>query len=106
MTGAIVAHRKLLGIAPRARILAIHAFSPDSQTAPQTTTEHILAGIEWAIGKGARVINMSFAGPYDPMLSMALKKAHEKGIVLIAAAGNAGPDSPPSIPRRTRTSSR
>jgi hypothetical protein len=98
MTGAIVAHRKLLGIAPRARILAIHAFSPDSQTAPQTTTEHILAGIEWAIAKGARVINMSFAGPYDPMLSIALKKAHEKGIVLIAAAGNAGPDSPPLYP--------
>jgi Subtilase family len=98
MTGAIVAHRKLLGIAPRARILAIHAFSPDSQTAPQTTTEHILAGIEWAIAKGARVINMSFAGPYDPMLSIALKKAHEKKIVLIAAAGNEGPDSPPLYP--------
>jgi hypothetical protein len=28
MTGAIVAPRKLLGVAPRARILAIHAFSP------------------------------------------------------------------------------
>jgi hypothetical protein len=98
MTGAIVAHRKLLGIAPSARILAIHAFSPDSQTAPQTTTKHILSGIEWAIAKGARVINMSFAGPYDPMLSIALKKAHEKGIVLIAAAGNEGPDSPPLYP--------
>jgi subtilisin family serine protease len=98
MTGAIVAHRKLLGIAPRARILAIHAFGPNSQTAPQTTTEHILAGIEWAMANGARIINMSFAGPYDPMLSIALKKAHEKGIVLIAAAGNAGPDSPPLYP--------
>ena len=27
MTGAIVSHRKLLGIAPNARILAVHAFS-------------------------------------------------------------------------------
>jgi hypothetical protein len=98
MTGAIVAHRKLLGVAPRARILAIHAFSPQAQTAAQTTTQHILAGIDWAIAKGARIINMSFAGPYDPVLSLALKKAHEKGIVLIAAAGNAGPDSPPLYP--------
>jgi subtilisin family serine protease len=32
------------------------------------------------------------------MLSLALKKAHEKGIVLIAAAGNAGPQSPPLYP--------
>jgi subtilisin family serine protease len=98
MTGAIVAHRKLLGVAPRARILAIHAFSPQAQTTAQTTTQHILAGIDWAIAKGARIINMSFAGPYDPVLSLALKKAHEKGIVLIAAAGNAGPDSPPLYP--------
>jgi hypothetical protein len=101
MTGAIVAHRKLLGIAPRARILAIHSFSPEANAASnaaQTTTQHILAGIEWAIAKGARIINMSFAGPYDPMLSLALKKAHDKGIVLIAAAGNAGPQSPPLYP--------
>ena len=41
---------------------------------------------------------MSFAGPYDPLLSRALKKAHDKGIVLIAAAGNAGPQSPPLYP--------
>ena len=32
MTGAIVAHRKLLGVAPRARILAIHAFSPEASS--------------------------------------------------------------------------
>ncbi len=98
MTGAIVAHRKLLGVAPRARILAIHAFSPEAQSSAQTTTAHILAGIDFAIAKGARVINMSFAGPYDPLLSRALKKAHDKGIVLVAAAGNAGPQSPPLYP--------
>jgi hypothetical protein len=98
MTGAIVAHRKLLGVAPRARILAIHAFSPEAQSSAQTTTAHILAGIDFAITKGARVINMSFAGPYDPLLARALKKAHDKGIVLVAAAGNAGPQSPPLYP--------
>jgi hypothetical protein len=98
MAGAIVAHRQLMGIAPDARILAIHAFSPDSAESPQATTQHILAGMEWAIKKGARVINMSFAGPYDPMLQVAMKNARAKGIVLIAAAGNAGPKSPPLYP--------
>ena len=98
MTSAIVAHRKLLGIAPRARILAIHAFSPDAQHPQQATTQNIIAGIDWAIAKGARIINMSFAGPYDPMLQLALKKAHDKGVVLIAAAGNLGPQSPPLYP--------
>jgi hypothetical protein len=41
---------------------------------------------------------MSFAGPYDPILQVYLKKAHEHGIVLVAAAGNAGPQSPPLYP--------
>jgi hypothetical protein len=98
MAGAIAAHRKLMGIAPQARILAIHAFSPDAKESPQATTQHILDGMEYAIRKGARVINMSFAGPYDPMLALAMKNAREKGIVLIAAAGNAGPKSPPLYP--------
>src|SRR5262252_7044820 len=98
MTGAIVAHRRLLGVAPRARILAIHAFSPDAQHPQQATTQNIVAGIDWAIARGVRIINMSFAGPYDPMLQLALKKAHDKGVVLIAAAGNMGPQSPPLYP--------
>jgi len=41
---------------------------------------------------------MSFAGPRDPMMERVLKSAHDKGIILIAAAGNAGPKSPPLYP--------
>jgi subtilisin family serine protease len=98
MVGAIVAQRKLMGVAPGSRILAIHAFSTDGKDGAQATTRHILAGIDYAIKKGARVINMSFAGPYDPMLQLAMKKARDKGVVLVAAAGNAGPKSPPLYP--------
>jgi subtilisin family serine protease len=77
-------------------IFAIHAFSPDSGETPQATTGHILAEMEWA--KGPRVINMSFAGPYDALLQLAMKNARDKGVLLIAAAGNAGPESPPLYP--------
>ena len=41
---------------------------------------------------------MSFAGPTDPELALALAAAHKKGIVLVAASGNAGPNSPPLFP--------
>ena len=41
---------------------------------------------------------MSFAGPRDPSMERALQAAHDKGIVLVAAAGNAGPKSPPLYP--------
>lgn len=98
MAGAIVAQSRLIGVAPGARTLAVHAFATGTQQSPQATTQAIIAGLEWALAKGARVINMSFAGPYDPMLALALKRASEKGAVLIAAVGNAGPKSPPLYP--------
>jgi subtilisin family serine protease len=98
MAGAIAAHRRLVGVAPGARILAIHAFSSSTADSAEATSAHILAGIDWAIQKGARIINMSFAGPDDPMLQLALQKAHDKGVILIAAAGNQGPSSPPLYP--------
>ena len=97
IAGLIAAHGKLTGAAPAARILAIRAFNPTAKGADGTTF-NILKGIDWAAANGARVINMSFAGPSDPALHRSLEAAHKKGIVLVAAAGNAGPKSPPLYP--------
>lgn len=97
VAGLIVAHAKLTGSAPKARILAVHAFDTADGGA-QSTTFSILKGLDWAAAKGARVINMSFAGPPDPAMHRSLEFAFDNGIVLIAAAGNAGPKSAPLYP--------
>jgi hypothetical protein len=97
MAGAIASHQRLMGMAPSSRIYAVHAFSPKAATA-ESTTYAILKGLDWATTQGVRIINMSFAGPKDPSLERAIKVAYDKGIVLIAAAGNAGPTSPPLYP--------
>jgi len=97
MAGAIASHRRLLGTAPGARLLAIRAFSTQASSA-QSTTFNILKGLDYAVNNGVRIVNMSFAGPRDPTIERALKAAHDKGVVLIAAAGNAGPRSPPLFP--------
>ncbi len=97
MAGAIAAHNKLVGVAPKVRLLAVRAFSGDKESA-QGTTFNILKGLDWAASKNARIVNMSFAGPPDPMFRDMLAKAHARGIVLIAAVGNAGPRSPPLYP--------
>jgi subtilisin family serine protease len=97
IAGAIVAQSKLTGVAPSARILAVRAFDPAAGSA-EGTTFSILKGLEWATGKSARVINMSFAGPQDPIMARFLAAAGKRGIVLVAAAGNAGPKSPPLFP--------
>ncbi len=97
MAGAIAAHQNMLGVAPGAALLAVSAFSTKAASA-EGTTFNILKGLDWAAAQGARVINMSFAGPADPRLRDALQKANARGIVLVAAAGNAGPKSPPLYP--------
>jgi hypothetical protein len=102
IAGLIAAHSRLMGAAPGARILAVQAFGPVGATA-QGTTFNILKGLDWAVVHGARVINMSFAGPPDPAIHRSLEAAHKKGIVLIAAAGNAGAQSPPLYPAADAT---
>jgi hypothetical protein len=97
MAGAIASHKKLMGTAPGARILAIRAFGTGAGGA-QGTTMQIVKGLDWAISQGAKVVNMSFAGPKDPTLAKAFKAATDKKVVLVAAAGNAGPKSPPLYP--------
>jgi subtilisin family serine protease len=82
---------------PKVRLLAVRAFTGAGESA-QSTTFNILKGIDWAAAKNARIINMSFAGPADPMLQQMLAIANGRGIVLIAAVGNAGPKSPPLYP--------
>ncbi len=101
MAGAIAAHAKLIGVAPKVKLLAVRAFSRDKESA-QGTTFNILKGLDWAASKNARIVNMSFAGPADPMFRDMLAKAHARGIVLIAAVGNAGPRSPPLYPAADR----
>ena len=46
----------------------------------------------------ANLRNMSFAGPSDPAIHRLLEAARKKGIVLVAASGNAGANSPPLYP--------
>ena len=97
MAGAIAGRRTVLGTAPQVGLLTVNAFTTSTREA-EGTTFSILKGLDWAATQGARIVNMSFAGPADPRLQDALAKANKKGIVLIAAAGNAGPNSPPLFP--------
>ena len=96
MAGAIASHVGLLGVAPSAKIIAICAFGGTGK--PEATSAKIIRGLDYAIQHGAKIVNMSFAGPRDPALAQKLQIAREKGILVIAAAGNAGPKSPPLYP--------
>jgi len=97
VAGAIAAHGRLIGSAPAARILAIRAFGK-SPNGAQSNTFVVLKAMDYAASHGARIINMSFAGPKDPLLERAIGALKTKDVVMVAAAGNAGAKSPPLYP--------
>lgn len=97
IAGAIVAHGKLMGGAPMAKILAIRAFGV-ARNGAESSSFVILKSLDYAVAHGAQIVNMSFAGPKDPLIERAVAATASKGIVLVAASGNAGPKSPPLYP--------
>lgn len=96
VAGAIAAHGQLMGAAPSAQILAIRAFSGDAKATG--TTFDIAQGLDKAVERHARVINMSFAGAHEQVIGDAVAKAYGKGVVLVAAAGNKKCKSPALYP--------
>ncbi len=97
IVGAIAARARLRGTAPGAHILVARAFGTSRSSMDGTTTD-IIKAIEWAMQRNARIINMSFAGSRDPAIERRLTTARARGIILVAAAGNAGPNSAPLYP--------
>ena len=89
----------VVGIAPEARILSIRVI-PDRQDPhygkyerePETVIQQSLAdGIAYAVAHGARVISMSigYSAP-SGLVRQELQKAYDRGVVVIASAGNSG----------------
>ncbi|WP_055526250.1 S8 family peptidase [Streptomyces graminilatus] len=78
------------GVAPGARILAGKVLS----NAGSGTDGQILAGMAWAVARGARVISMSLGAPVEPgelfpqTYEILARRALERGTVIVAAAGN------------------
>lgn len=98
MATAIVAHSELQGIAPAARLIVARAFGGPQAASANGKSFQILTALEWVVQQRAKVVNLSFAGPQDRLLSKALAGAKERGVITVAAAGNGGARSAPLYP--------
>jgi subtilisin family serine protease len=98
VAGLIASRGVVDGVAPQAEILAVRAFRTKPGAPADTTTEILLGAIDWAASNGAKVLNLSFVGPRSGHLQELLDAVRRKGIVVVAAAGNAGPKAPPAFP--------
>ncbi|MEM9293857.1 MAG: S8 family serine peptidase [Acidobacteriota bacterium] len=73
--------------APGARIMPIRVFDGSGQA----HLYNIIRGIYWATDQGADIISMSFSTDKSSReLRRAIRYAHNRGVLLVAAAGNRG----------------
>jgi serine protease AprX len=102
VTSVIASSRKnsvgrYFGVAPDARIISVKAFDETGKGTYAT----VIRGIDWVIANrlpyGIRILNLSLGAPaqsryWDDPLNKAVMKAWQAGIVVVASAGNAGPE--------------
>ncbi len=75
------------GVAYKAKIMPIKVLSAQGSG----SVAGIADGIRWAADHGAKVINMSLGGRFNSqVLAKAVRYAHDKGVVVVCAAGNDG----------------
>lgn len=99
VAGIIGGRGLVKGISPEAEILGVRAFTAGVSGGPRLATSFIiLRGMDWAITNGARILNLSFAGPRDPLLAKAVTSAARKKAIMVAAAGNGGSKAAPAYP--------
>lgn len=90
-SGTVGATDPRIGVAPGCRLLHGKALS-DSGSG---SGAWIAAAIRWAVEQGADVISMSLgSSSQDANIVAAMKEAAEKGVWIVAAAGNSGPNTP------------
>ena len=77
--------------APRAKILPLKAFTSNGTG----YLSNIVAALYYAVQHQANVVNMSFdVSSPSPALNQAVSYANQKGVVLVAAAGNENTSAP------------
>ncbi|WP_306060522.1 S8 family peptidase [Natronococcus wangiae] len=76
----------VLGVAPDITLHSVKVLDENNAG----TISAIVDGLVWTAEQGYDIANMSLGGPNSLAMQLAIEFAHEQGVLLVAAAGNAG----------------
>ncbi|MCI2062747.1 MAG: S8 family serine peptidase [Eubacteriaceae bacterium] len=87
----------ITGVATGAGNSVVSEIAIDAQT-PELYgvfySQDLVLSVNYAVSKGAKVINMSLGGPgNDKLLADAIETAYDKGVLVVTAAGNENTDA-------------
>lgn len=86
------------GLLPAAELYHANIFELSSAGRVTANVFALIKSVDWLASKRVHVINMSVAGSANQVLDQILSKARARGFIMVAAAGNGGPDAPPAYP--------
>ncbi len=79
------------GTAQGAQLTSLAAFGQSAADVSLSRTSYLAKAMNEASRLRPDVLNLSFGGPQDRLLSLTLNTIHTKGVCVAAAAGNGGP---------------
>ena len=86
------------GLIPGADIYATNIFFADKSGNAISDSAAMLGALDLMDRFGVKIINMSVSGGRDELVERMVQKLADKGVIIVSAAGNGGPDAPPSYP--------
>jgi subtilisin family serine protease len=86
----------IFGVAPEASLIAVKACWQQAPGARAATCSSwtLAKAVDFVILEGVQVLNMSLAGPPDPLLARLITTAVQRGVIVVAAVLENGKEAP------------
>ena len=86
------------GLLPGAELMAANMFEVNETGQVVGSGLGLLKAVDWMVEKQVQVVNLSVAGGDNQIVRRAFDTARDKGLIMVAAAGNWGSDARPAYP--------
>lgn len=86
------------GLLPGGKLVAIDAFQRYRKAADIADIYDLIRALDMLAVRNIRIVNLSLSGPPNTLFEQAVRATISKGTILIAAAGNDGPNAKPVYP--------
>ena len=91
----LVGRGAVRGVSPQSQLVAADVYGRDPAGGNALAISRALG---WLVLSGAKVVNISLAGPPNKLLARAIEIADGRGVLMVAAVGNDGAAAPAAYP--------
>jgi subtilisin family serine protease len=95
---SLIVGQQDFGLLPRADLYASEIFGVDSDGMPLASATSFAAALNWLLVSKVAIVNVGLSGPPDRLMEIAVARAMERGMHLVAAVGNDGMADSPRYP--------